>query len=75
MYILQEKPEKVSKELLGGCQPLATLRSKYGGVAHIISDDHCYVLMLDNTSGHGFVSVKHWFKEAVKAVQGLPLPI
>ena len=74
MYILQEEPDKVLRKTLGGCQPVATLKSEYGGVVHIINDDHCYVLLLDNTSGHGFVAVKHWFKEAVEALQGLPLP-
>ena len=74
MYVLQEKPDEEITGKWSGCRPRATLKSEYGGVVHIINDDHCYVLLLDNTSGHGFVAVKHWFKEAVEALQGLPLP-
>ena len=74
MYILQSSPDEKIVGKWSGCRSRATLKSECGGVAHIINDDHCYVLILDNMSGHGFVAVKHWFKEAVEALQKLPLP-
>ena len=74
MYVLQKEPSEKIISKWSGCKPRATLKDEYGGVAHIINDDHCYVLLLNDTSGHGFVAVKHWFKEAVGAVQSLPLP-
>lgn len=46
--------------------PVATLKDEYGGVSHIIIDDHCYVLV------NGTKTVKHWYKEAVAALQTLP---
>ena len=74
MYVLQKEPDEKIIGKWSGCKPKATLKNEYGGVAHIINDDHCYVLLLNNISGHGFVAVKHWFKEVVDAVQSLPLP-
>lgn len=69
MYKLRKKPYKKVK-LEGGSihTPIATLKDEYGGVSHIIVDDHCYVLV------NGKNTVKHWFRQAVEAVQQLPLP-
>ena len=74
MYVLQKEPDKKIIGKWSGCKPRVTLKNEYGGVAHIINDDHCYVLLLNNISKHGFVAVKYWFKEVVDAVQSLPLP-
>jgi len=67
MYQRQPKPDE-SVELMNGsiCTPVATLKDEYGGVSHIVIDDHCYVLVNDRTI------VKHWFTEAVTALQLLP---
>ena len=72
MYVLQKEPDEKIIGKWSGCKPRATLKDEYGGVAHVINDDHCYVLLLNDNSG--FVAVKHWFKEAVDVVQSLPLP-
>ncbi len=53
--------------------PLLTLKDEYGGVSHIIEDDHCYVLINGN-SNMGFGMAYHWYTEAVDAVQTLPGP-
>lgn len=70
-YRLQTKPDE-SVRLHGGAtvRPVATLKDEYG-VSHIIIDDHCYVL-INGSVERGFGMVKHWFKEAVAALQKLP---
>ena len=44
MYILQEKPDGIAK-LTNDSEitPLMTLKDEWGGISHIIEDDHCYV--------------------------------
>lgn len=77
MYKLQEKPDDCAM-MNGGCDlcvpimvtPVATLKDEHGGVSHIIIDDHCYVLM--NGTEASVAPVRHWFHEAVAALQGLP---
>jgi len=74
MYVLQTVPdERVTLRSGSVCTPVATLKDEYGGISHIITDDHCYVLVNGSSEG-GFATVKHWYREAVEAVQGLPLP-
>ena len=72
-YRLQPKPDE-SVELMDGsiCTPAATLKDEYGGVSHIIIDDHCYVLVNGEDDQGRCAMVKHWFTEAVVALQGLP---
>lgn len=72
-YRLQPKPDE-SMKLVGGCEcaPVATLKDEYGGVSHIIIDDHCYVLVNGEDRQGRYTMVKHWFTEAVVALQGLP---
>lgn len=74
MYILQTKPDK--KVVIGNNSihsPVATLRDEYGGVSHIIIDDHCYVLV-NGSYTDGFQTVKHWYPEAVEAMRTLSSP-
>ena len=74
MYVLQDKPDaRVTLRSGSVCIPVATLKDEYGGISHIIVDDHCYVLV-NGSCERGFATVKHWYKEAVQALQGLPLP-
>lgn len=87
VYVLQEQPDApITMENGVQVQPLATLKSAHGGVAHIIEDDHCYVLVLmrefdlrgspeqkAKPEYRGF-AVKHWFPEAVEALKKLPTP-
>lgn len=54
--------------------PVLTLMDEYGGVAHIIEDDHCYVLLLGSTSNGVFKETAWWFPEAVSALKTLPVP-
>lgn len=77
MYVLQEKPDKEAVTENGSkIFPVATLKDEYGGISHIATDDHCYVLFngSQKSEGHGeiFVAVKHWYKEAVEALKLLP---
>lgn len=72
MYRRQATPDPIAVMDLGGeVAPIATLRDEHGGVAHIISDDHCYVLILQREDGRCFNS-DHWFPQAVQALKGLP---
>ncbi len=74
MYILQETPDgKVELESGSIATPVATLKDEYGGVSHIIEDDHCYVLV-NGSYDRGFGTVKHWYPEAVDALRTLPTP-
>jgi len=68
VYELQKEPDK-SVTLQNGsvCTPVATLKDEYGGVSHIIIDDHCYVLV----NGNG--TSEYWYTEAVGAMHNLPI--
>ena len=74
MYVLQESPD-AKVVLRNGSEdyPVATLKDEYGGVSHIIVDDHCSVLV-NGSEDRGFDTVKHWYREAVETLQRLPLP-
>jgi hypothetical protein len=74
MYKIQETPdEKVILRNGSIATPIATLKDEYGGISHIIEDDHCYVLV-NGSKERGFATVKHWYAEAVKAIKTLPTP-
>ncbi len=80
MYKVQKTPDK-SATLLNGSKitPIVTLKDEYGGVSHIIEDDHCYVLINKMHKGYEnspeiFNMVHHWYTEAVDAVKNLPSP-
>ena len=68
MYKVQEKPDGIV-ELSNGSKvtPIVTLKSKEGGVCHIIVDDRCYVL-INKCNDTQFCMTKHWFKEAAEAL-------
>ena len=56
---------------------LATLKDEYGGIAHIIHDDSCYMLVLkergETPEGElVFKPTQRWFSEAVAALKKLP---
>ena len=72
-YKLQPMPDaKVVLENGVEDFPVATLKDDSGGVAHIIEDDHCYVLLLDR-DGVG-KPTPYWFPEALNVVKTLPVP-
>jgi len=74
MYVQQDTPDaKVALRSGGIFAPVATLKDEYGGISHIIIDDHCYVLVNGSRAG-SFARVDHWYREAVEAMKGLPLP-
>ncbi len=74
MYKLQETPDpKIRMENGSVVTPVATLKDEYGGISHIIVDDHCYVLV-NGSNDRPFRSVKHWYPEAVDAMRTLPTP-
>jgi hypothetical protein len=52
---------------------VATLKDGCGGVAHIYTDDHCYVLAVGGEN-QDFYPAWHWFPEAVDALKLLPTP-
>jgi len=70
-YFTQGRPSKH--------RPLATLKDEYGGIAHIIQDDGCYMLVLRDVgvTPEGelvFKATEWWFPEAVRALRKLPDP-
>ncbi len=52
---------------------ICTLLDEYGGKAQIAIDDRCYVLFLKRKN-NCYVSITHWFPEAVKELKKLPSP-
>ena len=72
MYLLQDSPD-FQVVMNNGCtiKPAATLKDEFGGISHIIVDDHCYVLVNGNSDGV-FNKVYHWYPEAVEALKQLP---
>jgi len=72
MYELQQNPDgKVRLDNGAWVQPIATLKDEYGGISHIIEDDHCYVL-INGSKDRIFKMTHHWYAEAIKAVEFLP---
>ena len=81
MYKIQEIPDKEIIMQNGVTViPTLSLKDEHGGESHIILDDHCYVLVnkmkVFNTDQpqKRFMSVKHWYPEAVDALKSLPTP-
>lgn len=53
-------------------KPIATLKSENGGCAHIIKDDHCYMLVLER---NGVCRKTAWiFREAFEVLRTLDSP-
>lgn len=75
MYKLQKEPDKTFAVKNGSCSAeiIATLKDEHGGVSHIITDDHCY-LLYNGSEGGTFVPAHHWYREAIEALRTLPLP-
>lgn len=53
--------------------PIATLQDECGAICHIIVDDHCYVLCIEDEDGF-CKPTTHIFKEAFKILRQLPPP-
>jgi hypothetical protein len=71
MYIEQKEPDKEATLKNGAIvTPLVTLKDEYGGVSHIIEDDHCYVLINRGFTDvvHAYSMSYHWYNEAVYAL-------
>jgi len=72
MYSLQKNPDfQAVMENGTTIKPIATLKNEFGGISHIIMDDHCYVLLNGSESGL-FKKTYHWYAEAVEALKQLP---
>jgi len=50
-------------------EPMVTLEDEWGGQSVIGIDDGCFVLY-NGSETRDFKSVKHWYPEAAKALQG-----
>jgi len=76
MYRVQPNPDPIATLDNGSVlTPLATLKDEHGGVAHIIEDDHCLVLVLNAGRKDDRVQMTSWwFPEAVEASRTLPVP-
>lgn len=70
-YVVQSMPDRhVNVHSNGGvwvARPLITLKDSLGGVAHVVLDDDCYVLVTGSYE-HGFIIATHWFIEALRAL-------
>lgn len=74
MYEVQDKPdEKATLKNGAEVTPLVTLKNEYGGISHIIEDDHCYVL-INGSDDRPFGMSAWWYPEAIEALKELPLP-
>lgn len=74
IYIVQDKPDLMATlDNEAPLAPIVTLKDPHGGIAHIIEDDHCYVLVLNAGRDDGrVVMTAWWFPEAFEAGRGLP---
>jgi len=70
MYKVIETALSVETKNGSKYHPLVTLADEYGGLSHIVCDDHCYVL-INGSLERGFETVKHWYLEAAKALSNL----
>ena len=52
--------------------PVATLQDTYGGLAHIVVDDNCYVCFLWSPDLDGFIETFYIFPELHEALSNLP---
>ncbi len=52
--------------------PVATLEDQCGGRCHIILDDHCYVVCIEQEDGSCRPS-SYIFKEAFEVMKSLPM--
>lgn len=70
MYKVQDVPVGVCKLRTGVIvYPEVTLKDEeYGGIAHIIEEDNCYVLVVGSDSSE-FFRTKFWFAEAIEALK------
>jgi len=75
MYRVQDQPDSTAVLDNGvDLSPLVTLRDDFGGVAHIIEEDHCYVLTINGGRTDGRVQrTAWWFREAWESARQLPL--
>lgn len=73
-YVVQEYPDIVATlDNNVDFKPLVTLKNEHGGVAHIMEDDHCYVLTINAGRKDGRVQMTPWwFREAFEAARTLP---
>lgn len=71
--ILDKPDEKATWDNGAVFTPRATLVADYESRAQIAEDDHCYVLLQLNEEGT-YTPKRWWWREAVEAVQRLPLP-
>jgi len=53
----------------GWVTPVITLTDEFGGVSHIIEDDHCFVLV--NRVADNWAKSYYWFREAAEALVSL----
>lgn len=68
MYKVQDKPDDVAILSNGvNLEPKVTLKDEYGGISHISTDDHCFVLY-NGGADRPFEPVSHWYREAVEAL-------
>jgi hypothetical protein len=74
MYKEVEKSPEVFMESAAIVTPVATLEDDCGAKCHIIRDDHCYVLCIEQEDG-SCRPATHIFKEAFQVMRRLPPPV
>jgi len=72
MYKQVETQKSATMENGADVFVIATLKDEYGGCAHIIVDDHCYMLVLERK---GLCRNTPWiFREAFEVLKTLDSP-
>lgn len=71
MYRQIETQQQVFLESASIAFPIATLQDDFGGRCHIIIDDNCYVVCLENEDG-ACKPTTHIFREAFEILKFLP---
>ena len=71
MYKRTETTKEIEMDNGAFLHPVATLKDESGGICQIISDDHCYIVCL-NQAGGKYKPTFHLFREVLEVLKELP---
>ena len=73
MYKQVETTKEIEMDNGSVCYPIVTLKDEFGGICQIVTDDHCYIVCLNQTDGK-YKPISHLFREVLEVLRKLPLP-
>ena len=73
MYTRIKKEKEIFLDSAAIVRPIVTLKDECGGKCHIIIDDACYVVCIENEEGVSKPTT-HIFNEVLEVLKELPPP-